>query len=126
VQHFANCPVEFCTFAQKNCSAWIQHYDGGYIYHTGNTKRSVTYSGRLVVLVSAADHASPAGFWVHLLTQLQVKFNLFTADPVKTLHFDWSNLPFLIFDIRALCRSGLNPANSSNLEQLALNGLNQT
>ena len=56
----------------------------------------------------------------------------------------WSNPPFLIFDIRALWRSGLsvrvpecqklkmvgqtsmalNPSNSSNLEQLALKGLN--
>jgi len=54
----------------------------------------------------------------------------------------WSNTPFLIFDIWALCRSGmsarvpkcqklkmvgyismaLNPLNSSNLEQLALKG----
>ena len=38
----------------------------------------------------------------------------------------WSNPPFLIFDIRALWRSGLalNPSNHSNLEQLALKGLN--
>ena len=55
----------------------------------------------------------------------------------------WSNPPFLIFDIRALWRSGLSarapecqklkmvgytsmalkPSNSSNLEQLALKGL---
>jgi len=38
-------------------------------------------------------------------------FNPFTADPVKALHFailQWSNPPFLIFDIRALWRSGLS------------------
>ena len=36
--------------------------------------------------------------------------NPFTADPVKALHFAilWCNPPFLIFDIRALWRSGLS------------------
>ena len=35
--------------------------------------------------------------------------NPFTADPVKALTLPyWSNPPFLIFDIRALWRSGLS------------------
>ena len=72
------------------------------------------------------------------------QFDPFTADPVKALHFAILVYPpFLIFDIRALWRSGLsarvpecqklkmvaktsmalNPSNSSNLEQLALKGL---
>jgi len=39
------------------------------------------------------------------------KLNPFTADPAKVLTLPyWSNPPFLIFDIRAVWRSGLSAA----------------
>ena len=49
--------------------------------------------------------------------------NPFTADPVKALHFAiyWSNLPFLIFDIQALWRSGLS-ARAPECQKLKMVG----
>ena len=45
--------------------------------------------------------------------------NSFTTDPVNTLYFAtapyWSNLPFLIFDIRALWPNAIN--KNSGLDQ---------
>ena len=46
----------------------------------------------------------------------------FTADPVKALHFAiLSNPPFLIFDIRALWRSGLS-ARAPECQKLKMMG----
>ena len=54
-------------------------------------------------------------FWAHV--------NPFTTDPVKVLHFAILvyNPPFLIFDIRALWRSGL----SARMSTIKNSGLDQ-
>jgi len=78
----------------------------------------------------------PKASWASLILSLPIRLRLYSLPY-------WSNSPFLIFDIRALWRSGLsartpechklkavgqtsmalNPLNSSNLEKVALKGL---
>ena len=71
-----------------------------------------------------SGRASPSSHFYPYKSR-ESNINPFIADLVKAFYtlLYWSKPPFFIFDIRALWHSGLNPLNSSNLEQLALTGL---